>query len=305
MGVCVSVREFAEALGMTVSVNARPEFTVEISDINFPGLQFAGYFNHFVNDRVQLAGNAEMGLLAEYDVDMMRKRLETYFSYPMPVLVISRGNKVPPLMAECAKNAQVPILRSPLTTTKCSHRISNYLDDLLAPQITRHGVLVDVYGVGIMLIGESGIGKSETALELVKRGHRLVADDVVEIRQVSENCLIGSSPELIRYLMELRGIGIIDVRNMYGVGAVMINKQIDMIIELEEWIEDKQYDRLGLVDSFQKMLDVNLPYLNVPVRPGRNLAIIVEVAARNYRLKNMGFNAAQELDRRMRGNETF
>lgn len=294
------VLAFADALEMTVSVPGSPTFEVDTSDINFPGLQFAGYFTHFAHNRVQLAGNAEMAFLDEISEEVMEHRLEKYFSYDIPVLVIARDYKVPPSMAAVARKRDVPILRTPISTTQCSHRISNYLDRKLAPTISRHGVLVDVYGVGIILMGESGIGKSETALELVKRGHRLVADDVVEITRVTSHRIVGTSPELVRHLMEIRGIGIIDVKNMYGVGAVMVEKSIDLVIELEDWVSGKSYDRLGLTEETTSILDVEIPWTLMPVRPGRNLAIIVEVAAMNFRLKRMGYNAAVEFDRRLR-----
>lgn len=298
--ILIGVREFADQLGMTVSVPGRAQFDIDTSDINLPGLQFAGHFMHFAHDRVQLAGNAEMTLINELDENTVRKRMQKFFSYQIPLIVIARGYKAPEPMAVEAKKAGVPILRSPITTTKCSHKISNYLDHKLAPVITRHGVLIDVYGVGVMLTGESGIGKSETALELIKRGHRLVADDVVELKRVNDTRLTGTAPELVRHLMELRGIGIIDVRHMYGVGSVMVEKSVDLVIELEDWDDKKLYDRLGLEDVFTSILDVKIQKILMPVRPGRNLAIIVEVAARNFRLKKMGYNAAVEFDRRLR-----
>ncbi|NLB41105.1 MAG: HPr(Ser) kinase/phosphatase, partial [Clostridiales bacterium] len=179
------------------------------------------------------------------------------------------------------------------------HRMISYLDSALAPRITRHGVLVDVYGEGVLLMGESGIGKSETALELIKRGHRLVADDAVEIKKVAENRLIGDSPEVIRHFMEIRGIGIIDIKAMYGVGAVINTKAIDMVVYLEFWDSNKEYDRLGLIEEYTEILGAKLPKVILPVRPGRNLAIIIEVAVRNWRLKHMGYNAAKELDNRL------
>lgn len=298
--VSIPVREMADELGMTVCVAGRGVVEVDSSDFVFPGLQFAGHFVHFANDRVQFAGNAEMTYLSELEPDVFRERMKNYFSFVIPCLVITRGNKVPDIMQEEAKKAGVPLFRTPLTTTRISHRVASFLDRKLAPSVTRHGVLMDIYGVGIMLTGESGIGKSETALELVKRGHQLIADDVVDIRRVSDDRLIGSAPELIRHLMEIRGIGIIDVRHMYGVGAVMLEKTIDIIMEMEDWDETKEYDRLGLGDQYVRLLDVNVTKILMPVRPGRNLAIVVEVAARNFRLKGMGYNAAEEFDRRLR-----
>ena len=298
--VSIPVREMADELNMTVCVPGRGFVEVDTSDFVFPGLQFAGHFAHFTFDRVQFAGNAEMSYLSDLDPDVFQERMKSYFSYGIPALIITRGNKVPDVMAEEARKAGVPLFRTPLTTTRISHRVAAFLDRRLAPSITRHGVLMDIYGVGIMLTGESGIGKSETALELVKRGHQLIADDVVDIRRVSDERLVGSAPELIRHLMEIRGIGIIDVSHMYGVGAVMLEKSIDIIMEMEDWDESKEYDRLGLGDQYVRLLDVNVPKILMPVRPGRNLAIVVEVAARNYRLKNLGYNAAEEFDRRLR-----
>ena len=295
----IAVREFADALGMSICLPARTHFDIEISDINLPGLQFAGFFTHFAFDRVQLVGNAEMTFLKELDDTTMRQRLQVFFSHRVPVVVVARGFEVPPVMLEEAQQAGVPILCSELTTTKCSHRIANYLDRLLAPTCSRHGGLLDIYGVGIMFVGESGIGKSETALELIKRGHRLVADDVVELTRVNETRLIGTAPPLVRHLMEIRGIGIIDIRHMYGVGAVIIEKSVDIVIELENWVEHKHYDRLGLDENHIRILDVKIPRLLMPVRPGRNLAVIVEAAARNFRAKLMGYNAAEEFDRRL------
>ena len=206
---------------------------------------------------------------------------------------------IPDYLVECAVMYNRPVFRSQLVTTNLISRLTSYLSSALAPRITRHGVLVDVYGAGVFLMGESGIGKSETALELIKRGHRLVADDAVEIKKVAENRLIGEAPELIRHFMEIRGIGIIDIKAMYGVGAVINNKPLDIVIYMENWDNNKEYDRLGLVEEYIEILGVKLPKIVLPVRPGRNLAIIVEVAARNWRLKNMGYHAARELDNRL------
>lgn len=268
-------------------------------DINRPGLQFAGFFAYFARERIQVLGKVEMTYLDGLDPDDRNARLDAFFSYDIPCVVVSRNMEVPEYIIDAAKRYQRPILRSKKVTTSIIHKLINYLDSQLAPRITRHGVLVDVYGVGVFLMGESGIGKSETALELVKRGHRLVADDAVEIKKVTDNRLIGDSPELIRHFMEIRGIGIIDIKAMYGIGAVINMKAIDIVIYLEFWDNNKEYDRLGLVEEYTEVLDVQLPKIVLPVRPGRNLAIIVEVAARNWRLKNMGYHAAQELDNRL------
>jgi HPr kinase/phosphorylase len=272
---------------------------IETSDINRPGLQFAGFFDYFAQERIQVIGKVEMTYLDCMDPVIRSERLDRFFGSGIPCLVISRNMEVPEYLIESARKFGCPILRSRKVTTSMIHRMIAYLDSELAPRITRHGVLVDVYGVGILLMGESGIGKSETALELIKRGHRLVADDAVEIKKVAENRLIGDSPELIRHFMEIRGIGIIDIKAMYGVGAVINTKAIDIVIYLEFWDNNKEYDRLGLTDEYMEILGVKLPKIILPVRPGRNLAVVVEVAVRNWRLKHMGYNAAQELDNRL------
>ena len=300
MNLTISVREFADELGMTLALLGKPDFEVSTSDLNRPGLQFTGYFVHFASSRVQLAGNAEMYYLNEMPAKEREKRMKDFFRYPdIPCVILARNHKPPPEMLLEAEAAGVTIFRSPLATTKISQRISSLLEKKLAPTITRHGVLLDVYGVGILLQGESGIGKSETALELIKRGHRLVADDVVEIRRVSDDRLVGTSPELTRHLMEIRGIGLIDVRRMYGVGAVIQEKSIDIVMQMEMWQDGKEYDRLGIDDVYAVILGVAVIKHEMPVHPGRNLAIIVEVAARNYRLKRLGYHTAREFDRRL------
>jgi HPr kinase/phosphorylase len=272
---------------------------VTTSDINRPGLQFAGFFDYFASERIQVLGKVEMTYLEELDPTIRYERLCRFFSYDIPCVIISRGMEIPQYIIETAAKYNRPVFRSQLVTTNLVSKLISYLVSALAPRITRHGVLVDVYGAGVFLMGESGIGKSETALELIKRGHRLVADDAVEIKKVAESRLIGEAPELIRHFMEIRGIGIIDIKAMYGVGAVINNKPLDMVIFMEFWDNNKEYDRLGLVEEYTEILGVKLPKIVLPVRPGRNLAIIVEVAARNWRLKNMGYHAAQELDNRL------
>ncbi|MGI6705767.1 MAG: HPr(Ser) kinase/phosphatase [Clostridia bacterium] len=296
----IPMDEFIRDLNLEVVYPGdRDQILIDTSDLNRPGLQFAGFFDYFAADRIQVVGKVEMTYLEGLSFDTRRERLRRYFQYEIPCVVISRGMDPPPEMIEEAIRYKRPILKSKLDTTKFFNKAINYLDAKLAPRITRHGGLVDVYGVGIMLMGESGIGKSETALELIKRGHRLVADDVVEIKKISDDSLLGEAPETIRHFMEIRGIGIIDIKAMYGAGAVIDSKTIDMVIHLEAWDDNKEYDRLGLIVEYTKILDVQLPELILPVRPGRNLAIIVEVAARNYRLKGMGYNAAQELNKRI------
>jgi len=272
---------------------------IQTSDMNRPGLQFAGFFDYFAYERVQLLGKVEMTYLEKMDPEKREEYLDKFFQYEIPCVIISRNMEVPEYITKYAMKYGRPVLRSKLVTTNLMQRLINYLNSELAPVITRHGVLVDVYGVGIFLMGESGIGKSETALELVKRGHRLVADDAVEIKKVAPDRLVGESPELIRHFMEIRGIGIIDIEAMYGVGAVINSKSLDFVVHMELWDNNKEYDRLGLEEEYIEILGVRLHKLVLPVRPGRNLAIIIEVAARNWRLKNMGYNAAKELDRRL------
>ncbi len=246
-----------------------------------------------------MLGKVEMTYLETLDPDFRLQQLDKFFQYDFPCLIISRDMEIPPYILELSKKYNRCLFRSSQSTSSLTQRLINYLGSALAPKITRHGVLVDVYGAGVFLMGESGIGKSETALELVKRGHRLVADDAVEIKKVTDNRLIGESPELIRHFMEIRGIGIIDIKSMYGVGSVINNKPLDIVIYLEFWDDSKEYDRLGLTEEHIEILGVKLPKIVIPVRPGRNLAIIVEVAARNWRLKRMGYNAAVELDNRL------
>ncbi len=296
--VSIPVNEFSESLGINLCFPGRGEFCVSESDINRPGLQLTGYFNHFAFERVQLLGNAEMHYMMQLPEDVLRERAKALCAYAVPCIVFARGYEPQKVLFEELQRQKIPVFQAPKTTTKVSHTITNFLDRKLAPTITRHGVLMDVYGVGVLLSGESGMGKSETALEMIKRGHRLVADDVVEIRRVTESRLSGTAPALTKHLMEIRGIGIIDVRYMYGVGAVIAEKSIDLVMEMEMWEEGKTYDRLGLDEEYVEILGVKLPRILLPVRPGRNLAIIVEVAARNYRLKKLGFDAAKEFDRR-------
>lgn len=296
----IPIENIIQELDMEVVYSAGgQDIEIGTSDINRPGLQFAGFFDYFANERIQVLGKVEMTYLDGLTSEDRNARLDAFFRYDIPCVVVSRNMEVPGYIIDAAKKYQRPILRSKKVTTSIIHKLINYLDSQLAPRITRHGVLVDVYGAGVFLMGESGIGKSETALELVKRGHRLVADDAVEIKKVTDNRLIGDSPELIRHFMEIRGIGIIDIKAMYGIGAVINMKAIDIVIYLEFWDNNKEYDRLGLAEEYTEILDVQLPKIVLPVRPGRNLAIIVEVAARNWRLKNMGYHAAQELDNRL------
>ena len=297
----VKIKDFIKDLELEVLYDADlEELEILTANLNRPGLQLAGFFDYFATDRIQVWGKVEVTYLLDFlNTEQRLLIVEKFFSYPIPCVLVSRGQDIPEEIMDLAKKYKRPIFRSNLVTTKLFHSAISYLDMLLAPQVSRHGVLMDINGVGVYLIGESGIGKSETALEMVKRGHRLVADDVVDICKVGRNQLIGESPESIRHFMEIRGIGIIDVRQMYGVGSVINSKTIDLVISMEVWETEKSYERLGLTDEFITILGVKLPEIVVPVRPGRNLAIIIEVAARNHRLKHMGYNSAAELSHRL------
>ena len=296
----ISLKEFIDTLELeSVVMGDRDELELETSDVNRPGLQLSGFFDYFASDRLQVVGKAEMQYLLALEPEVRKERLDQYMSFNPPVVVVCRNMPCPPEMVEAAQHNNVPLLRSRLVTTRFMLQGSMFIGAKLAPRITRHGVLMDVFGIGVMITGESGVGKSEAALELVKRGHRLVADDVVEICKVSDVRLVGESPEMVRHFMEIRGVGIINVKNMYGVGAVINSKSIDMVIHLELWDNNKNYDRLGLDEDFTAVLGVKLPKITLPVRPGRNLAIVIEVAASNHRLKKMGYNGAQELQDRL------
>lgn len=299
----VSLEKIIEDLDLEVMHKANDigDVKISISETNRPGLQLAGYFERFAYERIQIIGNVEWYYFNSLPARVKMERLEKLFSYDMPALVICRNLDVSPEILELSKEMNRTILRSKLSTTKFINNLINYLDDVLAPEITVHGVLVEVYGMGILLMGKSGVGKSETALELIKRGHRLIADDVVEIKKV-EDGIRGTSPELIRHFMEIRGIGIVDIERLYGVSAVKQWEFIDLVIELEFWDDKKEYDRIGLDEEYTEILGARVPKLVIPVRPGRNTAMIVEVAARNNRQKLLGYNAALALDEKVKEN---
>lgn len=290
----VSVSRFIEELELEVVHKGEDtDYEIILSDINRPALQFAGFFEHFAYDRVQVIGKGEHDYFGTLDRDTRLRRLEKLFSYEIPVLVLARGLDFSEDTINMAKKYNRIIIRSQMSTTKFINKASGYLSERLAPSKTVHGVLVDIYGIGVLLIGKSGVGKSETALELVKRGHRLVADDAVEIRRIEDDMLVGEAPDILKYLMEIRGVGILDIKNLYGVGAIRTNKVVEMIAELEYWEDGKYYDRLGIDEEYTTLLDVPVEKIVIPVKPGRNLAMIIEVAAKNYRQKNMGYNAAK------------
>ena len=295
----VKETDFVNALGLErVLPTDAKTLPIEVSNTNRPGMQFAYYWDFFAYERPQLLGKVEMTYLSQLDESTRRARLAKYFSYPLPCIIICRGYPCFDEMRVYAAAHNVPIYSTKKETTQFELELIVFLRDYLAPRETRHGVLVSVYGTGLLITGNSGVGKSEAALELIKRGHQLVADDVVDIRCVGENRLIGEAPELVRHFMEIRGVGIIDIATMYGVGAVIRSKSIDMEVHLEMWQAGKEYDRLGMTENYTEILGVKIPSLLLPIHPGRNLAVVLEVAARNFRLKQMGFNAAMELARR-------
>lgn len=272
------------------------------SDINRPALQLAGFFDYFDHHRVQIIGHVENTYMEkqglEYSVEMMGRIM----SYKVPCIVYCRDMAVPDAILEVADKAGVPILRTKQTTSSFSSELNRWLKVELAPRISIHGVLVDIYGEGVLITGESGIGKSEAALELIRRGHRLVTDDVVEIRKINEHTLVGTSPAITRHFIELRGIGIVDVKTLFGVEAVKEKQNIDLVIKLEDWKKENEYDRLGLEEEYTEILGNQVVCHSLPIRPGRNLAVICESAAVNHRQKKMGYNAAQELYRRVQEN---
>jgi HPr kinase/phosphorylase len=270
------------------------EIKIVTDDINRPGLQLAGFFDYFDETRIQLIGMVETAFVERFTAEKRLLSFEKLMGRSIPALVLSRGIEPFPECTEMARKYGVPLLRTQESTSYLISAMIASLKVSLAQRITRHGVLVEVYGEGILLLGDSGVGKSETAIELVKRGHRLIADDAVDIKKVSAKTLVGSSPEMIRHYIELRGIGVVDVRRIFGMGAVKPTEKIDLVINLEHWNDKAVYDRLGLDEMTTSLLEVEIPSLTVPVKPGRNLAVIIEVAAMNNRHKKMGYNAARE-----------
>ena len=286
---------FCSDLGLEIVFAGRGRVTLSSYSVSRPGLQLAGYFKYFDSSRILIFGNSEYEFLRDLPPDVRRERVKMLFSYKdIPCLILSRDLPVLQEIIEEARQTGCPILRTDKVTTALMNDLFFYLNEKLAPSVTMHGVLMDISGVGILLTGHSGVGKSETAMELIKRGHRLVADDSVIIKKVADS-LIGTSPEMIRYFMELRGIGIINIKNMYGSGSILNEKEIELVMELENWEEGKEYDRLGEGTLYEEILGVKVMKHVSPVKPGRNLSIIIEVAARNFRLKSMGYDAAQEL----------
>ena len=272
---------------------------VSTARVNRPGLQFVGFYDHYEQERMQIIGKVENLFLANLERGEREMRLEEFFrSAPVGVIVTS-SIEVSEDTLSFAQKYHVPLMRTSMRTSEFMAALISYLNVQLGPRITRHGVLVEVYGEGVLILGDSGVGKSETAIELVTRGHRLIADDAVEIRRVSATTLVGRAPELIRHYVELRGIGIVNVMRLFGIGAVKETEKIDLIINLEPWVQGKMYDRLGLDDQTTEILGIRIPSIVIPVRPGRNLANIIEIAAMNNRQKKMGYNTAQEFNKRL------
>lgn len=292
----VMLDKFAYDLNLEIVYTGRGVVTLASMSVERPGLQLAGgFFNYYDSRRILVLGLSEYEYLRTFTSEERRAKLQSLFEHgELPCIMISRDLPALPELVETAKKYSCPVFRSTKMTTDIISDLYIYLNRLLAPSVTEHGVLMEVFGVGILLTGKSGVGKSETAMELIKRGHRLIADDNVIIKEIA-NELYGTAPEIIRYFMELRGIGIINVKSMYGSGSVLDEKNIQLIIQLENWQQGKEYDRVGDEGTFAEYFGIKVPKITIPVSPGRNLAIIIEVAARNFRLKSMGYDASEEL----------
>ena len=297
----IALSKIVEEFQFEVIVRPEPfeDIMIETPEVNRPGLALAGFYEVFDGQRIQLIGEAETRYLQSLEPSTKRVMLQKFVDAKPVAILYTRELPVDDALIERAKLRQVPVLRTSIKTSPIMSSLIASLNNHLAPRITRHGVLVEVYGEGLLLLGDSGVGKSETAIELVKRGHRLIADDAVEIKRVSEKTLVGSAPEMIRHYVELRGIGIVDVRRLFGMGAIKDTERIDLVIQLENWIEGKMYDRFGMEEEHVNILGLEIPSVTVPVRPGRNLAIILEIAAMNNRQKRMGYNTAAEFNKKL------
>ena len=300
-GYCVPLTELVKEFHLDVAFQSSDYEAVQLTveDVARPGLQLAGYFDHFEPMRLQVMGNVEMSYMDKMTPREQAPIYDRLFSYKFPALLLARGFEPAPICLEMAKKHNVTVLRSQEPTSTVVSGIITFLRTALAPRITRHGVLMEVYGEGLLLIGDSGIGKSEAAVELLKRGHRLIADDAVEIRKIAENSLVGTAPELIRNYIELRGIGIINVAKLFGMGAVRAENEINLVVNIVPWNTKEVYDRLGLEEQYMDILGVKIPMNTIPITPGRNLAVILEVAAMNNRQRKMGYNAALEFTEQM------
>ena len=290
-----SLKNMVEAFNMEILHKGRDfdNTVVTISDVNRPALQLVGFYDYFDDKRLQILGRGEMQFLERMTEAERTRVFNKLLSYPFPAMIVARDMEAPPELVQMANKHDRTLLRSAESTVDVTSKLIDYLNRAMAPQIARHGVLMNIYGQGVLILGDSGIGKSETAIELLKRGHRLVADDAVEIRRISNN-LFGTAPEIIRHYIEIRGVGVIDVQQLFGMGAVQFDTEIDLVIQLEQWVDGKFYDRLGLGEEKYEMLGVELPIVTIPVRPGRNLAGIVEIATMKNRQMKYGYNAARD-----------
>ncbi|MCY6957681.1 HPr(Ser) kinase/phosphatase [Clostridium brassicae] len=297
--MAISVEKLVEELELEVLVEGKKTSQVKTSDINRPGLQFAGYYSYFANERIQIVGMAEWSFLETMHIEVLKKRMKKFFKFETPCVIIARDLEPHKECIEYAKLNERWILRTKLLTTQLVTKLKNYLDAELAPETRLHGVLVDVYGIGILITGESGIGKSETALELIKRGHRLVADDAVDIKEIDGN-LVGTAPYITSGMMEVRGMGIIDVPALYGLSSILKQKTINFVIYLEQWRPEQNYDRLGIDGEYLEILNIPIKKITVPIRPGRNIAVIIEAAAANYRYGlHSKISPVETIDKRM------
>lgn len=297
----VSLRALVKEFNLQVEFAATDYESIRLTveDVARPGLQLAGYFDHFEPMRLQVMGNVEMSYMAKLSLEERTRTFDRLFSYKFPALLIARNIPPDPQCLEMARKHNVTLLRSREATSTIVSAIISYLKSALAPRITRHGVLMEIYGEGVLLTGDSGIGKSEAAVELLKRGHRLIADDAVEIKKNSRDSIVGTAPELIRNYIELRGIGIVNVAKLYGMGAVKLDNEINLVVNIVPWNTQEVYDRLGLEDQYMEILGVKVPMYTIPITPGRNLAVILEVAAMNNRQRKMGYNSALEFTEQM------
>jgi HPr kinase/phosphorylase len=297
----IPLSKLAEEFGLekVVTPESFDEILIDTPEVNRPGLALTGFYEIFERARISIIGNAEHLYLRRLESEDRKKKITDYVNARPVAVIFAHDLEVFEELAEAAAEVGVPVFKSKEKTSALMAAMISSLNTHLAPRITRHGVLVEVYGEGLLLVGDSGVGKSETAIELVKRGHRLIADDAVEIKKVSAKTLVGSAPEIIRHYVELRGIGIVDVRRLFGMGAVKETEKIDLVINLELWVEGKMYDRLGLDEEKIDILGNKIPAITIPVKPGRNLAIILEIAAMNNRQKKMGYNTAEEFNKRL------
>lgn len=295
----LTVNDIIDKFDLSILAGEPEGKLIKISDIKRPGIELAGFWKYFAPERVQLLGMTEISFLKELSPSTLNKRVKKLFTYDLSCVIIARNLDVPEVIINEANKNKIPLLRTKISTTRFLSLLTNYFEEVLAPEKSIHGVLVDIYGVGVLISGKSGIGKSETAVQLVKRGHRLVADDLIIIKKIGERKLIGKAPQVSRHFLEIRGIGIINVRTLFGVGAVKDSSEINMIAKLEFWNENKMYERLGIDNIYGEIMDIEIPQVILPVKPGRNLAMVLEIAAMNTRMKSMGYNAAQDFSKKV------